>query len=293
MSDGEAPEAKWLSGTPNKDGVRDLLAGMISGFFCKILEFPADTIKVLEQTGGARYSGPIDCARKTVAENGLMSLYNGLTAPLIGSMAECASLFVTYGYIKSILNIDSEDETLSRVSCFPRSPPATEHLLTTARAHHKLSTHRMLPNLPSQWLPIATAYLPPGLLLCRSLLQGVPMWKYILAGGGSGFASTCVLTPVELVKCRLQAQIGATAPAAGAPALFTGPLDVISRTIRAEGIAGLFRGNMSTLAREVPGNMAWFGAYEYAMLCVQRAGGYETKKEVCHAMPYPKVPTLP
>jgi hypothetical protein len=54
------------------------------------------------------------------------------------------------------------------------------------------------------------------------------------------------------VKCRLQAQLGAPPPAAGAPALFTGPMDVISRTVRAEGLAGLWRGNLSTLAREVP-----------------------------------------
>ena len=91
-----------------------------------------------------------------------------------------------------------------------------------------------------------------------TLEYNVPMWKYVLAGGGSGCCSTCVLTPVELVKCRLQAQIGAPAPAAGAPPLFTGPIDVITRTVRAEGVAGLFRGNLSTLAREVPGNMAWF-----------------------------------
>ena len=73
------------------------------------------------------------------------------------------------------------------------------------------------------------------------------MWKYVLAGGGSGCCSTCVLTPVELVKCRLQAQIGARAPPAGAPPLFAGPTDVIARTVRAEGLAGLFRGNLSTL----------------------------------------------
>ena len=39
-----------------------------------------------------------------------------------------------------------------------------------------------------------------------TLEYNVPMWKYVLAGGGSGCCSTCVLTPVELVKCRLQAQ---------------------------------------------------------------------------------------
>ena len=55
--------------------------------------------QVLEQTGGSRFSGPVDCFRKTVAESGMWSLYRGLTAPLLGSMAECSSLFVAYGYV--------------------------------------------------------------------------------------------------------------------------------------------------------------------------------------------------
>ena len=91
-TDEAAASERWLSGSVRKDGARDLLSGMISGFFCKILEYPFDTIKVLEQTGGAKFSGPLDAARKTVAESGLLSLYDGLAAPLIGSMAECASL---------------------------------------------------------------------------------------------------------------------------------------------------------------------------------------------------------
>ena len=136
-ADGAAASELWLSGSVRKDGARDLLSGMISGFFCKILEYPFDTIKVLEQTGGAKYSGPLDAARKAIAESGVWSLYNGLTAPLLGSMAECASLFVAYGMIKNALGVDEEAATL-------------EH--------------------------------------------NVPMWKYVLAGGGSGCCSTCVLT---------------------------------------------------------------------------------------------------
>ena len=33
--------------------------------------------------------------------------------------------------------------------------------------------------------------------------------------------------------------------------------------MRKEGIRGLYRGNGATLARELPGNAAWFGVYEY------------------------------
>ena len=81
--------SKYLAGTPSKDAARHLLSGMIAGFMCKVrptirtslcteapcrrtkrslaelstraarqsFEYPFDTIKVLEQTGGARFNG--------------------------------------------------------------------------------------------------------------------------------------------------------------------------------------------------------------------------------------------
>ena len=42
-----------------------------------------------------------------------MSLYAGLTAPLIRSIAECASLFASYGYIKKAIGVDEENATLT------------------------------------------------------------------------------------------------------------------------------------------------------------------------------------
>ena len=84
---------------------------MISGFICKMFEYPFDTIKV--QMGGGRFAGPIDCLRQTISERGAMSLYAGLTAPLIGSIAECASLFASYGYIKKAIGVDEENATLT------------------------------------------------------------------------------------------------------------------------------------------------------------------------------------
>ena len=34
------------------------------------------------------------------------------------------------------------------------------------------------------------------------------------------------------------------------------------QTIREEGFRGMFRGNLSTIYREIPGDIGWFGAYE-------------------------------
>lgn len=87
----------------------------------------------------------------------------------------------------------------------------------------------------------------------------LPMWKIAIAGAWSGFCVSHVLTPVELVKCRLQVQQGKNHFIQNP---YKGPIDVISRTIKEEGFRGMFRGHSSMLLREIPGNIAWYGAYE-------------------------------
>jgi hypothetical protein len=77
-----------------------------------------------------------------------------------------------------------------------------------------------------------------------------------IGGASAGFAVAHVLTPVELVKCRLQAAHSAS--------MFSGPLDVLRDLSKSnEGIVrGLFRGHVSTLLREIPGGLFYFGVYE-------------------------------
>lgn len=104
-----------------------------------------------------------------------------------------------------------------------------------------------------------------------------PMWKYILGGGFSGIFAAFVLTPIELVKCNMQVQN----TAAKGKALYSGPFDFISKTIRTSGIAGLWKGNVSCLLREIPGNMAWFGVYELVRTrMIQPALGIENLQDV-------------
>jgi len=59
------------------------------------------------------------------------------------------------------------------------------------------------------------------------------------AGFMSGAAVSFVLTPVELVKCRLQAD----------PVTYSGPWSVVRTTLRTEGIKGMFRGHAGTVLR--------------------------------------------
>ena len=80
-----------------------------------------------------------------------------------------------------------------------------------------------------------------------------------LAGAGAGGVVSFVLTPVELIKGRLQVQqsMGKDFRA------YSGPIDCIMKTVKQEGvIGGLYKGNASMLLREIPGNFAWYGVYE-------------------------------
>jgi solute carrier family 25 (mitochondrial carnitine/acylcarnitine transporter), member 20/29 len=89
-------------------------------------------------------------------------------------------------------------------------------------------------------------------LLKRPNEREMSLPRIILAGAGSGFGSTLILTPVELIKCRLQVKND-----------YKGPIDCVRRAVAAEGVTGLYRGLLSTLMREVPGNAAWFGTYHF------------------------------
>lgn len=86
----------------------------------------------------------------------------------------------------------------------------------------------------------------------------VPLPGVYAAGMCAGFAAGVILTPIELVKVRLQVQQGKHKRVER----YTGPRDVIMQTFRQEGIRGLFTGLASTLARDVPGFGAYFISYE-------------------------------
>ncbi|KAF9355646.1 hypothetical protein BGX34_010329 [Mortierella sp. NVP85] len=89
-----------------------------------------------------------------------------------------------------------------------------------------------------------------------------------LSGGISGVFASMVLTPVELVKCKLQVQqIGHlyTKDMKNGPvpkALHSGPLSVVKSIYTQHGLRGFYLGHLPTFLRETGGGAAWFGSYE-------------------------------
>jgi mitochondrial ornithine carrier protein len=81
------------------------------------------------------------------------------------------------------------------------------------------------------------------------------MSALILCGGISGAFTSLLLTPIELVKCKMQVPVLL-------PASKIGPLSIISSIYRIQGLKGFWHGQMGTLIRETGGSAAWFGSYE-------------------------------
>lgn len=106
-------------------------------------------------------------------------------------------------------------------------------------------------------------------------------------GAFSGVFTSYVLTPIELVKCKIQAPAHAdgTAPAP------LKPLAVVRDVYRHHGIRGFWHGQMGTLIRESGGSAAWFGGKETVtkMFHVLNARSVETKaeKDTLAAQPLP------
>lgn len=87
--------------------------------------------------------------------------------------------------------------------------------------------------------------------------ESLPLTALTGCGALSGAFTSLFLTPIELVKCKMQvpAPLGSQV---GRP----GMIAIISSVFRSQGITGFWRGQMGTLLRETGGSAAWFGSYE-------------------------------
>ncbi|KAF8157024.1 mitochondrial carrier domain-containing protein [Crassisporium funariophilum] len=147
-----------------RGAVREIAFGSIAGMVSEVVEYPFDLAKVRLQaqllapssSTTLKFKGPMDCLMQTWKEEGVKGLYRGLPAPVVGSMAETAALFVAYSAFQNVIRTFSP-------------PPVSS---SNTRGPAPLS----IPQIG-------------------------------LAAAGAGFVASFVLTPIELVKCKMQVQM--------------------------------------------------------------------------------------
>ena len=85
----------------------------------------------------------------------------------------------------------------------------------------------------------------------------LPFGYLVACGAASGAFTSLALTPIELVKCKMQVP-GTTMGTARPPSIPR----IISSIFRTHGLLGFWHGQLGTLIRETGGSAAWFGSYE-------------------------------
>ena len=100
------------------------------------------------------------------------------------------------------------------------------------------------------------------LLEPRSAGGSLPLSALTACGAASGAFTSLVLTPIELVKCKMQ--VHSSSPPSRSL------VSIIASVFRHDGILGFWRGQLGTLIRETGGTAAWFGSYEGASAVLRR-----------------------
>ncbi|KAL9620983.1 MAG: hypothetical protein Q9160_004501 [Pyrenula sp. 1 TL-2023] len=82
----------------------------------------------------------------------------------------------------------------------------------------------------------------------------LPLSALLVCGAASGAFTSLFLTPIELIKCKMQV------PSQQHPR--SNPIHVMKQVFRQEGFVGFWHGQFGTLIRETGGSAAWFGGFE-------------------------------
>lgn len=87
--------------------------------------------------------------------------------------------------------------------------------------------------------------------------EKLPLSALFFTGAVAGSFTSLILTPIELVKCKMQ--VPTVASTDGLIGHAPKPIDIIRQIYRHGGLLGFWHGQFGTLIRETGGSAAWFG----------------------------------
>lgn len=193
---------------------------------------------------------------------------------VFGSMAGMAGKYVEYPFDTVKVRLQSQPDHLplrytGPLDCFRQS----------FRRDGFLGLYRGI-SAPLFGAAVETSSLFFSYRLAQDALQStvykgidpLPLLALIGCGAFSGAFASLLLTPIELIKCKMQV------PVETSPGVFARPkpLKLITSVYRHHGLAGFWHGQMGTLIREMGGSAAWFGGYESVTVAFK---GMQQEKE--------------
>lgn len=103
------------------------------------------------------------------------------------------------------------------------------------------------------------------------------MAEICVAGAVSAIPTTAIMAPSERIKCLLQVQAGEVEK--GGKARYAGMLDCAKQLMKEGGMASVYKGTVATLARDIPGTIAYFGTYELTKKELMKLQGIDPNKK--------------
>jgi hypothetical protein len=215
---------------------RTLLAGACSGTVEASLLFPAENVKTqLQLPRAPPFTGPLDCARQTLATHGIRGFYSGVSAAVVGSVLKAGTRFYAFDVFKSLLAHSPA-----------RAPGARTGTTAVAAA---AATRATVKSEASAVAASAAATAP----------------RIALAGLFAGAAEAIIaVTPSECLKTRLLQDRLSTAPR------HTSAAALAAAILCEEGPRGLYRGLVPTVARQAANQAVRFTVFYGVIGVVQR-----------------------
>jgi len=182
---------------------------------------------------------------------------------IVAGMAGGAALVAT-GHPLDTIKVRLQTQPTPLPGQPPKFSGAVDCFVKTARTEGVRGLYKgmssPLTGVPPIYAVVFGAYGGAKRALQDSPSDPLSITKIFIAGCITGVATTVITVPVELIKARLQIQY---ARPPGVPATYSGPIDCAVKVLKSEGFAGLYRGSVITLWRDVPGSGAYFAAYEF------------------------------
>ena len=102
------------------------------------------------------------------------------------------------------------------------------------------------------------------------------MAEICVAGALSAIPTTGIMAPSERIKCLLQVQ--ANEVERGGKAKYSGMMDCARQLLKEGGMSSVYKGTVATLARDIPGTVAYFGMYEWSKREIMKMQGIDPDK---------------
>ena len=229
------------------DFLKDLMLGGTSGVIAKTLCAPFERVKIVLQTqsantqisSGSQYKGIGDTFRRILAEQGVLSFWRG-------NFANCLRYFPTQGYLlplyllllfHTLLLCHSVASLILSLSYSLLLEPTYSTIMPAMNFAFK-ERYQALFVRPKEEVGFAMFFL-----------------GYLAAGGAAGATSLTVSYPLEYTYTRMAADVGGQ---------YNGIIDCLTKTVKSDGVLGLYRGYGPSVAGIVVYRAGYFGLYDFS-----------------------------